>query len=79
MNKYYDCYDCGSDVKEINTSREIWWKGKLYLFEKVPMGMCLQCGEKILKPAAAKETDLFMQEKSFNLDHETSGNFRKNI
>jgi len=64
MNKYDDCYYCGGFVKEINTSREIWWKGSLYIFEKVPVGICLQCGEKVLKPKVAKEIDLVLKEKS---------------
>ncbi|MBW2742757.1 MAG: YgiT-type zinc finger protein [Deltaproteobacteria bacterium] len=49
MNKYSDCYYCGGVVKEQSSSREIRWKGKLYIFERVPLGVCTQCGEKVIK------------------------------
>jgi len=64
MKKYNDCYYCGGTVKETNSSREIWWKETLYILEKVPIGVCLQCGEKVLKPEVAKEIDLILKEKN---------------
>jgi len=64
MNEYNDCYYCGGLVKEVNASREIWWKGTLYIFEKVPVGICLQCGEKVLKPEVAKDIDSVLKQKT---------------
>jgi YgiT-type zinc finger domain-containing protein len=64
MNEYNDCFYCGGGVKEITTSREIWWKGQLHIFEKVPMGVCSQCGEKVLKPKVAKVIDSHLAEKT---------------
>ncbi|MGE0087017.1 MAG: YgiT-type zinc finger protein [Desulfococcaceae bacterium] len=64
MNTYDDCYCCGGFVKETAISREVWWKGSLYVFEKVPAGVCQQCGEKVLKPKVAKAIDSVLKEKS---------------
>ena len=64
MNTYNDCYFCGGVVREVNTSREIWWKGSLYIFENVPVGVCTQCGEKVIKPKTAKHIDLLLKKKN---------------
>lgn len=55
--KYSDCYFCGGEVAEQRISREIWWKGKLYLVREVPTGVCKQCGQKVILPEVAKEID----------------------
>ena len=62
-NKYSDCFYCGGVVKEQLTSREIRWKGKLMVFEGVPIGVCMQCGEKVIKPEVAKAIDQILQEE----------------
>lgn len=54
---YSDCYHCGGEVKERTVAREIWWKGKLHLIENVPVGVCQQCGEKVILPDVAKVID----------------------
>ena len=30
--------------------REIRWGDQLFIIENVPMGVCIQCGEKVIKP-----------------------------
>ncbi|MCK4261871.1 type II toxin-antitoxin system MqsA family antitoxin [bacterium] len=55
--KYSDCFYCGGAVREELATREYHWKGKLYVFEGVPMGICNQCGEKVLKPEVGKELE----------------------
>lgn len=58
MNRSYsDCYVCGGSVEERRLSREIWWKGKLYIIEDVPIGVCVQCGEKVIHASVAKAID----------------------
>ncbi len=57
MSDYADCIYCGGQVMGQRLSREIRWKGKLYIVEDVPMGVCGQCGEKFLKPQVAKAID----------------------
>jgi YgiT-type zinc finger domain-containing protein len=61
--KYSDCYYCGGAVEERLSPREVRWKGRLYLIENVPMGVCTQCGEKFLKPHVAKAIDRILHEK----------------
>lgn len=60
--KYSDCFQCGGVVKEQSMPHELRWQGKLFLFENVPMGVCVQCGEKVLKPQVAKSIDHILQE-----------------
>lgn len=55
--KYGDCFYCGGVVDEQFLSREVRWHGQLFVFENVPMGICRQCGEKILTPNVAKTID----------------------
>ncbi|TSA11178.1 MAG: YgiT-type zinc finger protein [Deltaproteobacteria bacterium] len=59
--KYGDCFYCGGAVEEKLMPREIRWKGQLLVFENVPMGVCTQCGEKVLKPGVAKAIDQLLK------------------
>jgi len=61
--KYSDCFYCGGVVEEKLKPREIRWKGKLFIFENVPVGVCTQCGEKVIKPEVAKSIDQLLQEE----------------
>jgi len=63
MREYGDCYYCGGAVEEQLVAREIRWKGRLLIFEDVPMGVCSQCGEKVLKPDVAKRLDRALQQE----------------
>jgi YgiT-type zinc finger domain-containing protein len=54
---YSDCYFCGGKVVENRVTREIRWQGKLFLIEDVPVGVCQQCGEKVILPAIARTID----------------------
>lgn len=62
-NEYNDCFYCGGSVREKLVPRELRWKGELFIFEDVPMGVCLQCGEKFLKPEAAKSIDRILMKQ----------------
>ncbi len=55
--EYSDCYFCGGQISEKLIRREIWWQGKLHLIENVPVGVCQQCGQKIILPSVAKVID----------------------
>ncbi len=64
MNQPYDdCYFCGGVVEERLVPREIRWKGELLVFENVPMGVCVQCGERFIRPEVAKKIDAALQSK----------------
>lgn len=56
-NTYSDCYFCGGELAEQRGVREIWWQGRLHLVENVPLGVCGQCGQKVVLPAVAKMID----------------------
>ena len=56
-DKYSDCYFCGGEVIEERVPREIRWQGKLFLIENVPVGVCQQCGEKVILPVTARAID----------------------
>jgi len=63
VKKYSDCFYCGGDVEERLMPREVRWQGRLFIFENVPMGVCIQCGEKVLKPDVAKAIDRTIHEQ----------------
>jgi YgiT-type zinc finger domain-containing protein len=58
---YDDCFFCGGKVVERLLPREVRWKDELLVFEDVPMGICVQCGEKFVRPEVAKKIDIALQ------------------
>ena len=56
-NKYSDCYFCDGEVDERQINREIWWHDQLYVIKDVPLGVCRQCGQKVILPHVAKKID----------------------
>ena len=61
--RYSDCFYCGGTVEERLMPRELRWQDQLFIFENVPMGVCTQCGEKVLTPEVVKAIDRILQEK----------------
>jgi len=61
---YDDCYFCGGSVEERLVLREIRWKGELLVFENVPLGVCVQCGERFILPEVAKKVDAALEAKA---------------
>jgi YgiT-type zinc finger domain-containing protein len=59
--QYSDCFYCGGAVEERRLPREMRRQGQLFIFEDVPLGVCMQCGEKFLKPEVAKSIDRVLQ------------------
>ena len=57
MHKYGDCSFCGGEVKEGRVELDYRYKGKLYIFQNVPAGVCQQCGEKYLTAEVAKKIE----------------------
>jgi YgiT-type zinc finger domain-containing protein len=60
---YGECFYCGGGIEERLLPREIRWKGELRVFEEVPVGVCVQCGEKFLRPEVAKKIDAALRSK----------------
>jgi YgiT-type zinc finger domain-containing protein len=57
MHEYGDCSFCGGEVKENKVELDYRYKGKLFIFQNVPAGVCQQCGEKNLTAKVAKEIE----------------------
>jgi YgiT-type zinc finger domain-containing protein len=54
---YGDCYYCGGEVRERELDLDFRWKGRLFIIEKVPVGVCLQCGERFFTARVSEELD----------------------
>ncbi len=54
---YGDCYYCGGEVQQREIDIDFRWKGRLFIIEKVPVGVCQQCGEKFFTAAVSEELD----------------------
>ena len=63
MHKYGDCSFCGGEVKEKKVELDYRYKGKLYILQDVPAGVCQQCGEKYLTAKVSKEVEQTIQIK----------------
>ena len=54
MHRYGDCSFCGGHVIGKCVELDYGYKGKLYLFQRVPAGVCKQCGERFLTAQTIK-------------------------
>ncbi len=63
MHEYGDCSFCGGEVNENKVELDYRYKGKLFIFQNVPAGVCQQCGEKNLTAKVAKEIEHRIQTK----------------
>ena len=63
MHKYGDCSFCGGEVKSDAVELDYRYKGELYIFQDVPVGVCQQCGEKYLTAKVSKEIERRIQTK----------------
>lgn len=48
MYDYGKCDVCGTSMVEKIIQQDFWIKDKLIVIEKIPAGVCPQCGEKIV-------------------------------
>lgn len=63
---YGDCYYCGGEVLEREVGLDFRWEGRLLIIERVPVGVCQQCGEKFFTTAVTEELDRLV--KSAKID-----------
>ena len=63
MHQYGDCSFCGGQVRSEIVELDYRYKGKLYVFQGVPAGVCQQCGEKYLVAPVAQEIERKIQAK----------------
>ncbi len=57
MKPYDDCIYCGGEVEEKEQTLDYRYHGQLFIMEKVPVGVCKQCGEKYLKAEISKKLE----------------------
>jgi YgiT-type zinc finger domain-containing protein len=55
--KYGSCESCGGVVKERRLTVDRRFRGRLYEFENVPVGVCRECGQRIFKGAVLEELE----------------------
>ena len=48
MYNYGECEICNTPLQEKNIQQGFWIKDKLVVIENVPVGVCPQCGEKVV-------------------------------
>jgi len=48
MYDYGKCHVCDTPIVEKTIQQDFWIKDKLVVIEKIPTGVCPQCGEKIV-------------------------------
>ena len=64
MYNYGKCEVCNSSLKEKNIHQDFWIKGKLIVIEKVPAGVCPQCGEKVVNAEVGERIAKLLQDSS---------------
>lgn len=57
MKSKNDCIYCGGEVCEKSERLDYRYHGQLFIVENVPVGVCLQCGEKFLTSTVAKKLE----------------------
>ncbi len=46
---YGKCHVCGGAMKEQRTKLDLWVRGKLIVIDGVPAGVCVRCGERVVR------------------------------
>ncbi len=60
------CEYCGGNVRERRVTVDLRVKGKLYVFENVPVGVCQKCGERYYRgPVLERLEELANHKKLF--------------
>ena len=57
------CEYCGGPIKQQTKRVDHRWKGRLVVIEKVPVGVCQNCGERYYDAAVLRRLDLMSQGK----------------
>ncbi|MBM3237202.1 YgiT-type zinc finger protein [Candidatus Poribacteria bacterium] len=59
-----ECVECGGVTEPQKMTIDEWWGEELFLFEKVPVRVCRDCGEVYIAADVAKRLETEMQTKS---------------
>lgn len=57
MKNNNDCIYCGGEVLERLERLDYRHHGQLFIIENVPLGVCIQCGEKFLSADVSKKLE----------------------
>jgi YgiT-type zinc finger domain-containing protein len=57
MKPYGDCIYCGGEVEERVVRLDYRYHGQLFIIEGVRLGVCCQCGEKVLTAETAHKLE----------------------
>ena len=57
MTPYVDCVYCGGPIVERLERIDYRYHGQLFILERVPTGVCTQCGEKYFTAEVAKRME----------------------
>ena len=60
---YGKCHICGARLEEKSIDQGFWIKGKLIVIEGVPAGVCLQCGEKVVRADVGRRISALVDSK----------------
>lgn len=52
---YGKCHVCGEQMQERKVNQDFWVKNKLVVIESVPAGVCLQCGERVVRADVGRQ------------------------
>ena len=55
MYNYGKCEICSTLLEEKKIQQDFWIKGRLIVIEKVPAGVCPQCGEKVVNAEVGEQ------------------------
>lgn len=61
---YSNCESCGGKVTEKRATLDLRIRGRLFEFEKVPVGVCRECGERVYKGPVLEQLERLAQSKS---------------
>lgn len=58
---YGRCHVCGEPMVERLIKQDFWIKEKLLVIEDVPAGVCLQCGEKVVRADVGRHISAMLE------------------
>ena len=64
MYNYGKCEICGTPIEEKNIHQDFWLKDKLVVIEKVPVGVCPNCGEKTVNAEVGEHIDKILKDSN---------------
>jgi YgiT-type zinc finger domain-containing protein len=63
--KYDKCDYCGGNVREKRVTVDLRFKGKLFVFDNVPVEVCQKCGERYYRGPVLERLEELARHKEF--------------